>query len=192
MRVVIPYKRVENNDLYWAIRSIIVNYEPLEKIIIVGDRPSFQGDYEYLPCGEHRDKEYSIYNKLKQVEGEVLFSNDDIFFMNRIHDIPNYYIGLCGEKKNTSPYYRRMYAKCPPHWLDYDTHCPMVMNTDFFPWRTGMPLKSQYGNTMGVHGVLTEDFKVKTIEEIDRSRPFLSIPEPLSRFVEPLLRELFA
>jgi len=193
MRVVIPYKKVPNNDLYWAIRSIIINYEPLEKIIVVGDKPDFAGDYEYIPCPEQRDKEFSIYHKLRQVDGPVLFSNDDIFFMNRVHDIPNYYLGTCGEKKGPmSPYYKRMYDKCPPTWLDFDAHCPMVINTTFFMWRQGMPLKSQYGNMFNVPGVLVEDFKIKTVEDIDRTRPFLSTPEPLSRFVEPLLRELFA
>lgn len=172
MRVVIPYKRVANNDLFWAIKSIEQNYEQLEHIIVVGDRPSFEFNGEFIPCGEHKDKEYSIFNKLKQVHGQVLFTNDDIFFLNRINDVPNYYLGLCGEKGHNAPYYKNLYSRCPPHWLDFDAHCPMVIDTDIFEWKAGMPLKSQYGNTHHLTGVLTKDFKVKTLEEVDLTRPF--------------------
>lgn len=191
MRVVIPYKREPNNDLLYAILSIQKNYEPLQEIIVVGDQPAFKFDGTVIHCHDQRDKEYSIFNKLKRVPGEVLFTNDDIFFLNKVNEVPNYYRGLCSDRKADSPYYRRMYAKCPAGWLDYDVHCPMVINTDNFKWGGAMPMKSQYGNTAGVTGTLTTDFKAKTLEEIDLSRQFLSITNQLSRFVEPLLRKLF-
>lgn len=192
MRVVIPYRHVNNKDLFFAIQSIKKNYLPLEEIIIVGDRPDFTDGYQYIPAKDKQDKEFSIYSKLKRVKGEVLFTNDDIFFMNPMSDIPNYYKGLCGDRtKAEAPYYRRMYARCPPSWLDYDVHCPMVINTDNFEWKHGMPLKSQYGNTAGLVGTLTRDFKVKTLQEIDKTRPFLSITDQISRYVAPLLQELF-
>lgn len=191
MRVVIPYRHANNNDLYYAIRSIQKNYALLDEIIVVGDRPPFDFDGTFIDFRDHRDKEYSIYRKLMQVKGEVLFSNDDIFFMQPVSHIPDYYKGLCGERKPSSPYYNRMYKKCSYSWKDFDCHCPMVIDTDSFTWTWGQPLKTQYGNNHGLIGEFTKDFKVNTIEEIDVSRQFLSINEPLSKYVEPLLKKLF-
>lgn len=191
MRVVIPYKRTKNNDLFWAIQSIQKNYLDLSEIIVVGDKPVWDGGYTFIPCKDHLDKEFSIYNKLSKVPGEVLFTNDDIFFLNPIREIPNYYKGICGDRiSKGSSYYRRMYKRCNPQWLDFDVHCPMIINTDTFQWRHGMPLKSQYGNTHDLKGTFTRDFKVKTLEEIDLTRAFLSITDPLSRLVEPILRKV--
>lgn len=191
MNVVIPYMRVPNNDLLYAIKSIEKNYEPLQEIIIVGDEPNFRCDWRVIPFKDGKDKEYSIYKKLKQVLGEVLFTNDDIFFLKKVSDIPNYYKGLCGDNKNESPYYRKMYARCPPEWLDFDVHCPMVINTYHFDWLWNMPLKSQYGNGAYLEGTFTKDFKIKTLDEVDLTRAFMSITDPLSRSIEPLLQELF-
>lgn len=193
MRVVIPYKREPNNDLLYAIKSIEKNYRPLQEIIIVGDQPEFKFDGQVIHCHDGYDKESNIFKKLKCVPGEVLFTNDDIFFLQPVNDIPNYYRGLCSERTGEGPYYRRMYDNCPPGWLDFDVHCPMVINTDVFEWLGRMPMKSQYGNTHTdiQQAVLTKDFKIKTLEEFDGSRQFLSISHQLSRYVEPLLRDLF-
>lgn len=193
MRVVIPYKREKNKDLFYAVKSIEKNYELLDEIIIVGDDPPFKFDGRVIYCRDGNDKEANIFNKLKCVPGEVLFTNDDIFFMQKVRDVPNYYKGLCGDRNNESPYYKLMYQRCPPEWLDFDVHCPMIINTDVFQWLGRMPMKSQYGNnhTDIKQAVFTQDFKVKTIEEIDQSRQFLSISERLSRHVEPLLRDMF-
>ena len=192
MRVVIPYKRDRNKDLLYAVRSIEKNYELLTGIIIVGDEPDFKFDGEFIKAKDQQDKEFSIFSKLKLVPGEVLFTNDDIFFLNKVSEIPNYYKGLCSDRvKNEAPYYKRMYRNCPVGWLDFDVHCPMVIDTDRFEWFGRMPMKSQYGNSMRLPGTFTEDFKVKTLEEIDLTRDFLSITSHLSRFVEPLLIKLF-
>lgn len=191
MRVVIPYKRDRNNDLLYAVKSIEKNYVPLTEIIIVGDPPPFKFDGQVIPAKDDSHKEYNIFKKLKMVPGEVLFTNDDIFFINKIMEVPNYYKGLCSDRVKEAPYYKRMYANCPPGWLDFDVHCPMVINTDNFEWLGRMPMKSQYGNQVGLQGTFTQDFKAKTLEEIDLTRDFLSITGPLSRFAEPLLREMF-
>lgn len=193
MRVVIPYKATNNNDLYWAVKSIEKNYLDLSEIIIVGDRPPFDFHGQWIDCRDTYDKEFSIYTKLARVPGEVLFTNDDIFFLQPVREIPNYYKGLCGDRVNSGDaYYRRMYRKCPAIWLDFDVHCPMVINTDIFQWMHGRPLKSQYGNSRGLIGTFTKDFKIKTIEELALTRPFLSITTHLSKIVEPVLRKLFA
>lgn len=192
MRVVIPYKREKNNDLFWAVKSIEKNYELLDEIIIVGDTPSFKFDGQVIPFKDGHDKESNIFRKLKVVPGEVLFTNDDIFFMQRVRDIPNYFKGFCSERKREAPYYRKMYERCPVGWLDYDVHCPMVINTDVFEWLGQMPMKSQYGNTHTDPGeaVFTRDFKIKTLEDFNPDWPFLSISHQLSRYVEPLLRDI--
>lgn len=193
MRVVIPYKREKNKDLFYAVKSIEKNYLPLQEIIIVGDDPPFPFHGQVIHCHDGYDKESNIFKKLKRVPGEVLFTNDDIFFMQPVSDIPNYYRGYCKDRTRDAPYYKRMYSKCPPDWLDFDVHCPMVINTDVFEWLGGMPMKSQYGNTHTdiTKAVLVADFKVKTIEEIDRSRPFLSISNNLGKYIEPMLRDMF-
>lgn len=193
VRVVIPYRREPNNDLLYAIKSIEKNYELLQDIIIVGDDPPFKFDGWVIHCHDGHDKESNIFKKLKRVPGEVLFTNDDIFFMQPVREVPNFYRGLCSDRNNESPYYRNMYNRCPPGWLDFDVHCPMVINTDIFKWVGQMPMKSQYGNTCTdiQQAVLVKDFKIKTLEEFDRARQFLSISNQLSRYVEPILRDIF-
>lgn len=190
MRVIIPYKAVLNNDLEYAVASIIKNYRPLEDIIIVGDIPRFKFDGQVIPCKDTGQKEFNIYRKLKMVEGTYLFTNDDIFFLNPVSDVPNYYKGTCAEYQG-GPYYRKMYAACPKGWLDFDVHCPMVIDSSKLHWLGHMPLKSQYGNSVGLDGTFTPDFKVKILSEVDLSRDFLSITEGLSKGIEPLLKELF-
>lgn len=191
MRVIIPYKAVLNNDLEYAVASIIKNYRPLEDIIIVGDAPRFKFDGQVIPCADTGKKEFNIYSKLKMVEGTYLFTNDDIFFLNPVTDVPNYYKGTCGEYRG-GPYYSKMYSLCPPYWLDFDVHCPMVIDSGRLNWLGHMPLKSQYGNSLGLEGTFTPDFKAKTLSEVDLSRDFLSITEGLSKSIEPLLKELFS
>jgi hypothetical protein len=192
MRVVIPYRYSSNNDLELAVKSIIRNYKPLQEIIIVGDQPKFKFDGQVILCKDTDKKERNIFNKLKRVPGEVLFTNDDIFFLKEISDVPNYYKGLCSEYSAPGPQYQRMYKNCPAGWLDFDVHCPMVINTDIFRWLGDMPMKSQYGNSVGLVGTFTQDFKARAISEINWDREFLSITEGISKKIEPLLRDFLS
>ncbi len=191
MRVVIPYRWTSNSDLEYAVKSIIQNYEPLQQIIIVGDHPKFRFDGQVIPCKDAYHKERNIYEKLKRVKGEYLFTNDDIFFMRKVSQVPNYYKGVCGDYGRQSPYYKKLYSACPPDWLDFDVHCPMVLDSDQLQWLGDMPLKSQYGNSVGLQGVFTEDFKVRTLNEVNLDRDFMSITEGMSKAAIPLLKRLF-
>lgn len=189
MVVVIPYKEVGNKDLYYSVKLIEKFYKPLEDIVIIGDKPLwYKGSY--IPCKDEKDKEYSIYKKLKMFRGECLFTNDDIFFLREIENIPNYYKGFCKDAKPTSKYYLNMYQNCPLDWLDFDVHCPMVLNTRRLKWMGQMPLKSQYGNRNNLEGTFTKDFKIRSLEELDLNRDFLSTTNKLSPLIESHLETL--
>ena len=191
MRVVIPYRWTSNSDLEYAVKSIILNYEPLQQIIIVGDTPKFAFDGQVIPCPDPHHKERNIYEKLKRVKGEYLFTNDDIFFLRKINAVPDYYKGYCSEYGRQSPYYKKLYAACPEGWLDFDVHCPMVIDSDRLQWLGDMPLKSQYGNSVGLKGVFTEDFKIRTLQDVNLDRDFMSIHTGISKVITPLLKRLF-
>lgn len=190
MKVVIPYRKAPNHDLFFAVKSIEKFYSELEDIVIVGDKPTFPFNGLHIPAKDSGDKEYSIYNKVKMVPGEILFTNDDIYFLKPMSDIPNYYKGLCSEVKHKDQYYARMYRNCPIGWKDFDVHCPMVINTDKLAWLGQMPLKSQYGNSTNIEGVLIKDFKIRKIEQLDLTREFVSTTDHLSRSMYNILEDI--
>lgn len=163
MKLVIPYRLDPNNgyELRYAIRSMVKHFKPLSGVVLVGDCPKwFTG--EHILCADIEGrKEYSIYNKLKQVKGIVLYGNDDFFALQDFStDLPNYYKGLCSEYRGYDKKYKDLYNACPAGWLDFDCHCPMIIDTDKFNWLAAdMPIKSIYGNTNNLPGIRITDVK---------------------------------
>lgn len=185
MKVVIPYTddRLDGAELRYAIRSMCKYFKDMTGCILVGDRPSWYTG-EYISCNDIPGrKEYSIYNKLIQVQGVVLYSNDDFFALRPFgSDLHYYYYNNVKNVGARNATYRELYNNCPSHWLNYDIHVPMVIDTTRFEWGAAdTPIKSTYANSIGVEGVQLEDMKITGahtamgMRMLTDGRPFFSL-----------------
>lgn len=203
MLLVIPYQNDRKNglELRYALRSMVKHFTALSGIVLVGDRPSWY-------CGEHipredatpKRKEYNIYEKLMQVSGTVLYSNDDYYARADFDEgLPNYYEGTCGQKHPVDKVYRELYDNCPAEWLNFDIHTPMIIDTTrFTDWPIDRPIKSAYANTLKLPATFLVDCKIRgtvtyreAVERI-KDRPFFSTHGNAERGGLPrLLNELY-
>lgn len=204
MKCVIPYRYDSNHgeELRYAIRSIVMHFKELSEIIVVGDCPIW-----YTGTHVHADdipgrKEFSIYSKLIKVQDRVLYTNDDYFALRPFDsNLPNYYDYFCRDMQamSTDKMYKDLYGACPPYWLNFDLHCPMVIDTRLYDfWEFDRPIKTYYANTVGVAATSYSDLKLRgelEYSEIKRrikNRPFFSIADNINRGGMPhVLKELY-
>lgn len=216
MRLVIPYKlsKEDGIELRYAIRSIYKHFAPLTGVLIIGDRPTwYAGDH--IPLADLKgEKEKSMQLKVMQCTDEdFLYSNDDYYALQDFGlDLPNYYDYSCRTMAEQSPRdsYREMYNNCPPTWLNFDVHTPMIMGRARFRLTYGAmgdvqtPIKSTYANGLNntylcnpLSGTYLCDVKIRGPHEIDElvykteDRPFFSTHESavdynLIRFINNL------
>ena len=190
MNLVIPYKQTKDDglELKYSIRSMVKHFKDLHHVIIVGDLPSwFIGNHiqaEDMP----RKRELSVLRKIKKVDGLILYSMDDIFALKDFGaDLPNYYDGLCGQKKPIDRTYKEMYRDCPSAWPAFEVHCPMVIDTDLITWDDTRLLKTWYANTNNLPGVELPDCKLKgemsyfEIKDAIKDRLFFSTKDNIQR-----------
>lgn len=202
MNCVIPYRNDKDHgeELRYAIRSLVKHFKPLEEIILVGDSPEwFNGTVIPFLDIEGR-KEFSIYSKLMQVLDTVLYSNDDFFLLQDFDEsFPNFYEVKCGQRRPTDKLYRLLYDACPPDWLDFDIHCPMIIDTTkFTTWGIDRPIKTYYGNANNLQGTRYADCKLRGQYEYDslkyiiKDRPFFSTHGNIKLGALPrLMQELY-
>ena len=183
MKVVIPYRFDKDlgNELRYAIRSIVKHFKDFTGLVLVGDKPKWYTGY-HIPARDISErKEYSIYRKLMKVQETVLYTNDDYFALQDFnHTLPNYYNFKCSEIKPIDKIYKDLYASCPGDWLNFDVHCPMVIDTTTFVWAIDRPIKTYYGNTHHLQGTRYADCKLRgelsygEIMQRIKHRPFFS------------------
>lgn len=171
MKVVIPYKddRRDGYELRYAIRSLEQHFTAFTSLLLVGDTPSwYKGQRMYCDDVPGR-KEYSIYRKLMLgAEGDTVFyTNDDFFYLQDFEGMPNFYQGLCGERKPMDKTYRELYGNCWPKWKDFDVHCGMVIDTSRFVWEIDRPIKTYYANQNNLEGVECTDRKFRKSEGLE-------------------------
>lgn len=202
MILTIPYRSTEDNgrELRFAIRSMVMHFKDLTGVCLIGNKPTwYTGQHIPYPDTDGR-KEHSIYSKLMQAQGTVLYSNDDFFALQPFnHTLPNYYRGLCKEQRPVDKRYKDLYQACPGDWLDFDVHTPMIIDTTRFQWLAAdMPIKSVYGNMNNLTGTLLNDQKFKfdagrsEIKNIIKGRPFFSTHDPhINDAMIRILNELY-
>lgn len=182
MNLVIPYKQQgEGVELRYAIRSIAKYFKDLTGCIVVGDKPEWYTG-EHIPFGdEFGRKEFSIYQKLIQVQGTVLYSNDDFFALKPFDSsLPFYYSGKVKSYSGTDKRYRDLYRACLPNWLNFDVHAPMIIDTTKFEWICDRPIKTYYANQNGLPGTEIFDLKItgkylySQYRNMIKGRPFFS------------------
>lgn len=182
MRLVIPYKtQGEGVELRYAIRSMFLYFKDITGCIIVGDKPDwYTGEHIQFP-DEFGRKEFSIYQKLMQVQDTVLYSNDDFFALKPFGaDLPYYYTGKVRDYAGKDKRYRDLYRACLPTWLNFDGHTPMIIDTKKFEWIVDRPIKTYYANQNNLPGTPLIDLKItgkylySEYKNLIKGRPFFS------------------
>lgn len=194
MNLVIPYRNDQRggHELRYAIRSMQKHFKNLDGVLLIGDLPGwFTGDY--LPASDTPRKEFSIVSKILQCPYDnFLLSSDDIFAMHDFDEtLPRYYSTTLKMAPVYGKYVHRRNntMQIYPDGLMYDCHKPMVINRDLYakahdiPWNEREYLnKSIYGNFVG-GGVQLDDYKLRTREVVDTTRPFFSTNERTAKYV---------
>lgn len=165
MIAVIPYKQRGNGtELRYAMRSLEKHLTCLERVVLVGDKPNwYAGDH--IPFkDEFSRKEYSIYQKLIQVKGTVFYSNDDYYLTKDADEsFPNYAQGSCKDAALARVgRYKKLYQNCPPEWIDFDLHAPMIIDTTKFDWEKDRPIKTAYANQNNQRPTELTDLKFRS------------------------------
>lgn len=149
--------RWQNNELRYSLRSVHKYFTGLDKVVIVGHKPSFVTNVLHIPCqdsfpGSQAFKERNICYKIlracaeEQISDRFLFMNDDYFFMRPIEvkKFPVYHKGKLedslSENMRENPYrhslqntYNILQAlDCPT--FHYDSHVPIIYHKKRFIW----------------------------------------------------------
>lgn len=190
--IVIPLGSGSKNgdlELRYCLRSIQQNVKNVGDIYIIGTRPKFLQNVIIHEVPEFAGSQYRHHNicnklllaaSLPELSEDFLFFNDDHFI---VHDyeastFPYYYddtLQRKGVKLNTvSPYRKTInntfdYLKSMGmKTLNFDVHCPMLMNKEkikaVFTHMNQPPygycLKSIYANFFDCAGTKIEDLKI--------------------------------
>lgn len=141
--VVIPYKKTHDDlELRYALRSIEKNLEGLGLIFIVGDKPDWIQNVQYIPNTNRDHKGVNVGHALRMamwredLSENFLIWHDDMFLLERIKDIPVWHGKSIKEFSKTynsiypTSYYTRKIDdtdidKELPH---FELHIPMMAN----------------------------------------------------------------
>ena len=165
-------KEDENNeDLKYSLRSI-AKYYPENKVWIVGYKPSWVKNVEYLPVKQSKDKwKNSMTNiltacKCKDISDDFILMNDDFFMIKPlvpIEMIANITLGLLPDtinknKKLKSPWYdafQQVYyllkdLNIPEPYYDFEAHLPLQINKKKFIKVINLPKVQEFMKTSKV------------------------------------------
>ena len=178
MDIVIPLLN-SSRDNYIELRHALRSFEKWlnpSRVILVGGKPSwYRGDHigydDYHPIF----KERNIYDKLKraaEVSKEFYYCNDDHFLLAPYQGL--HHKGYMYDNMETKPlggsYWHTlnntMAVLIGKSTLDYDTHCPILMNRDVLNsinvnWKVqyGYGVKTLYAYHQKDKGVQHTDYK---------------------------------
>lgn len=207
--IVIIYRETINSDeLRYCLRSLAKNL-PHRNIIISGDLPEWCTNVIHIPQPEKtlstfHDQNLKIRNACldDRVSYSFVFFNDDMFCMDQIKSIPNWYISSLqedadrrsGGKRSTNKYVNGM-LNTKKHLqglnldepFSYELHLPMIINKQDWlraydtykdhRWRESQPIfhRSVYGNLFYSDNVKRKDVKyIKKDEDYPKDSDFLS------------------
>lgn len=179
---------------------MVEHFTDMSGCIIAGDCPSwYKGEFISVQDVPGR-KEYSIYRKLRLLSEPVLHLNDDFFaLMDFDSSLPNFYFGTCADKQPTDKVYKDLYWNCPPHWKNFDIHCPIILDPDKFnTWDIDRPLKTYYANQNNLPGIEMTDCKIRgngldyneILERIE-NRLFFSTTDNLKDHLLSVIQDLY-
>lgn len=186
MNLTIPYRNdnKDGHELRFAIRSMEKHFLSMTGCIVIGDKPTWYTG-EHIPAQDIPDrKEYSVYCKLKLVNGTILYSMDDVYALQPFsRSLPNYYFGTCREMamRVKDRRFKDLFGTCLPEWKSFEVHCPMVIDTTKLDWDDeNRLLKTTYANRCPGNEVeqidckLRDDFNYGEVKNLIKGKPFWS------------------
>ncbi|MGN6436860.1 MAG: hypothetical protein ACTHMM_10020 [Agriterribacter sp.] len=209
-----------NNEIRYSLRSVEKHLKGYGEVFIVGIKPDWMQNVIHIAVNDQEGTQYkesNIHRKIIAACNSVLVSddfvliNDDHFFLQDMDadSMPYYYDGLITSrlKRDKNSYHISLVntltaLRREKHDSKYfDIHCPILVNKAMYlhanqkyNWgiKRGYCIKSLYLNTIGEKGIPAKDFKVRSMQEIDLSRPYFSISDQaLSPALERFMEELY-
>jgi len=207
MTVFYPYTATKDDgiELKYSIRSIVKYFKDFDGIILVGDRPTWFKGFHLQHSDIEKRKEYSVYRKLLSAysieQAPMLLCHDDCYALQPFGaDMPNYYRGTCTEAitRTVERRFKDMFAACLPNWMNFEIHCPMVIDPskirdedrDFL-------LKTTYANRLKLPGTDIADCKVRgwkersEIRDEIKDRPFFSTADNVNAAMLDVLNDIY-
>lgn len=142
--IVIPYRNSENDDeeLRYALRSIDKYYEH-DRIFIVGQKPKWLKNVEFIPCEDFPQRESSIVNKIllaceNGVSEKFVRWDDDHFALQPIEEIKYWYknnLKEWSEYKTVRGFYKDTVLNTISKFGEgnyFDIHVPIVFEREKF------------------------------------------------------------
>lgn len=166
-------------------------FKPLHQVILVGDKPNWFTGIHIQASDIPNRKEYSVYCKLKLVQGIVLYSMDDVFALKPFDEsLPNYYYQDCRywAAKSKERRFKDLFGSCLPEWKSFEIHCPMIIDTRFLNWDDeDRLLKTTYANrqqlpaTEQIDCKLRSDLNYGEVKDRIKDKPFWSTSDNADR-----------
>lgn len=192
MDIVIPLakSRIDHLDLRYVLRSLEA-FTAHGDIYLIGEKPKWVNNVHHVPFSDNPKKEWKERNIFLKTQ-EAFKYTDTFFFMNDDHvllapiileNYPNYYKGTCYESmlKNSTHY--RATMNQTRKWLEahgyedlnFDGHCPVIMEKEHFKqvssydWdvKFGYGMKSLY--CAGLEGTFMPDAKIHQHVSFDQA-----------------------
>ena len=178
-------------EIRLSLRCLEKNADGLGRVFIVGNCPAWLQNVVHIPAEDTYVAESNAFQKILKacktdISDDFLLMNDDFFMLKPFcpDTYPHYTRGVLEHKQEDDPYSRSInktrdfllkYTKTP---LNYDIHCPMVLNKHRFLMLegisesvkrddTGILCRSTYGNIFNVFDFCDstiEDMKLRTDE----------------------------
>lgn len=195
-------KDTDSLELRYSLRSL-ANI-PHGKVYIVGEKPEWATNVEYLPVPQDKSKpENWTANLLRAVNDpdiseDFIMMNDDFFIMHQMEDVPALHFGLMKSViadfdrrypegsmyiENMKQLYKRFRTEGLDNPLSYELHTPMVLNKAKVRELYADPayvipyhFRTLYGNKYQVGGKATKDFKLY-INPAHNDPEFLTDPQ---------------
>lgn len=220
--IVIPYKRTHDElELRYALRSISENFQKVGRVYLVGDKPEWVRNVEYIPNTNKDHKRINVGYALRmamwrdELSKEFLIWNDDMFLLEPLEEIPLWHgkslkeFGALYNSRYPQSYYTKKIHQTTaksdlPH---FELHIPILVDKEKLMEQIGdHPPERSY--LMRTHYALNntdpskweyhEDVKIhsysgsKGWQEKERFKTFVSSADnTFLGVIYPVLKELF-
>lgn len=171
-------------ELRFSLRSMQKYLTGVDRVFLVGERPAFIKNVEYLPFRDsYSIADINIYLKIKHacengISDKFLFMNDDHFFLDYFdtEKFPNFAEGTIDEYLKRrggalNDYTRRVKRAAPGDSPFFDVHTPIVYEREKFlamkyDMVNGQTIKSLYGYTYKLEPTPFKDLKIFSQQDL--------------------------
>ena len=176
----------EDMELRLSLRCLAENARNIDRVFIVGNCPDWVHNVKHIPAEDTWTAENNAFQKIlkacdSDISNDFLLMNDDFFMLTPFdaETYPDFFFFYLKDRIKPD-----LYGKCientynflkehgKPRPLDFDVHCPMIINKGAFLLLketaekvknddTGLLCRSLYGNIFNKTGVGCIDPKLR-------------------------------